>query len=62
MGRDKMKNVSSAIRKAAKGENCTLRLPGICNFNPDTTVACHSPWLRDGMGKGTKSDDLSVAF
>ena len=29
------------LRKAAKGEPCEVRLPGICNFNPETTVLAH---------------------
>ncbi|WP_183422525.1 DUF1364 domain-containing protein [Luteibacter sp. Sphag1AF] len=29
------------LRKAAKGRACEVRLPGICNFDPDTTVLAH---------------------
>lgn len=39
----------SKIRKSAKGEDCTLRLIGICNGNPETTVFCHIGKIR-GMG------------
>ena len=28
-------------RKEAKGRECMVRLPGICNFNPETTVLAH---------------------
>ncbi|CAH0528433.1 Putative nuclease YbcO [Allocatenococcus thiocycli] len=40
---------SKKILKSAKGEDCTLRLVGICNFNPETTVAAHVG-VRRGMG------------
>lgn len=26
------------LRKAAKGKPCTIRVPGVCNFDPATTV------------------------
>jgi hypothetical protein len=29
------------IRELARGAPCYLRLPGICNHNPETTVLCH---------------------
>ena len=31
----------SAIRKAAKGEQCTLNITGVCNYNPETVVLAH---------------------
>lgn len=37
------------IRQAARGQNCTLRLPG-CNNNPETTVFAHAPSIDNGMG------------
>ncbi|EKO3632384.1 DUF1364 family protein [Vibrio metschnikovii] len=40
---------SKKIMKSARGKQCTLRLVGICNFNPETTVAAHVG-LRRGMG------------
>ena len=35
-----------------------MRLPGICNFNPETTVLAH----LNGGGMGTKKNDLFGAF
>ena len=32
------------IQKSARGEDCSLRIPGVCNFNPETTVLCHAPY------------------
>lgn len=49
------------IRKLARGQECTLRLPG-CNYNPETTVLCHSNRLADGKGIGLKAPDTAAAF
>lgn len=40
----------SDLRKAAKGRDCLVRLPGICNHNPETTVLAH---IRRGGIAGT---------
>lgn len=50
------------IRKAARGEDCTLRIPGVCNFDPDTTVLCHDNRLSSGKGMGLKAPDTAAAF
>ena len=52
----------SKIRRSAKGEDCTIRLPGICNFNPETTVLCHPNTHRAGKGKGLKAHDALGAY
>ena len=46
----------SRVRQSARNEDCTLRLPTICNFNPETTVYCHTNRLQDGKGMGIKSN------
>ena len=52
--------VSNAIRKSAKGEDCTLNLLGVCNHNPETTVFAH---LKSGThGMGLKGTDLIGAY
>lgn len=51
---------SKKIRQSAKGENCTLRIPGICNGNPKTVVFCHAPSRYKGTA--TKSDDFWGAY
>ena len=43
------------ITKSANGEHCTIRLPGICNHNPDTVVFCHINGIRHGHGVGVKT-------
>ena len=52
---------STPIRRAARGQECTLRL-AVCNFDPDTTVLCHSNFLADGKGMGLKAPDTAAAF
>lgn len=52
---------SKKIRDAAKGEHCTLAIPGTCNGNPETVVACHLP-PRGETGMSRKGDDHFVAF
>ncbi|MBV8660373.1 MAG: DUF1364 family protein [Burkholderiales bacterium] len=50
------------IRRTAQGQDCTIRLPDICNRNPETTVLCHSNQLADGKGMGLKAPDTAAAF
>jgi len=47
---------SKLITNSARGENCTIRLPGICNGNPETVVFAHLNKVRFGSGRGIKSD------
>lgn len=50
------------IRRAARGQDCTLQFDGICNHDPATTVLCHSNYLADGKGMGLKAPDSAAAF
>jgi len=50
------------IRKAARGEDCTINLLGVCNHTSETTVLCHSNSLADGKGMGLKAPDTAAAF
>jgi hypothetical protein len=50
------------IRKAARGQDCTIQLHGICNRDPATSVLCHSNELADGKGMGLKAPDTAAAF
>lgn len=54
-----MKIKSKKLRDSARGQDCTLRLVGICNFNPETTVLCH---IGTNAGIGTKSGDNMAVF
>lgn len=52
----------SKLRKSAKGEQCTLQIPGVCNFDTATTVLAHLP-DDSGTGKmGGKSEDWCACF
>lgn len=49
---------SKAITQSAKGQSCTLRLPGICLHDSSTVVLCHLP----GHIPGAKGDDTHAVF
>ena len=49
------------LRKEARGRACTVRLEGICNHNPETTVLAHIR-LPGVSGMGLKADDLLGAW
>ncbi|WP_447578317.1 nuclease domain-containing protein [Achromobacter kerstersii] len=53
---------NQALLDLAEGEECLLRVPGYCQNDKETTVACHSNRLRDGKGKGIKAHDWCIAF
>ena len=42
----------------AKGKPCLLRVPGVCNNNPETTVAAHSNCHEHGKAHTRKADDF----
>lgn len=52
--------VSTKLRKSAKAQPCTFRIPGICNRNAETTILCHAP--NEVKGMGNKGDDYHAAF
>lgn len=51
---------SDRLMASAHGQPCSLRLPGVCNHNPATTVGAHLPGI--GKGVGTKVSDLHIAY
>jgi hypothetical protein len=51
---------STAMRKAARGKPCTLRLP-CCNSDPETTVLAHIRAFGWG-GMGSKPDDFLAVY
>lgn len=53
---------STPARRAARGRDCTLMLPGVCNRDPATTVLCHSNRLEHGKGIGLKAPDSAACF
>ncbi len=44
--------------KSARGQDCQVRIPGVCNFNPETTVFAH----LNGGGMGLKRLDIHGAY
>lgn len=49
------------LTKLARGMPCQIRIPHVCNGNPETTVACHVRMIGIS-GAGLKAPDLLVAF
>jgi len=45
-------------RKEARGRECMIRMPKICNYNPETVVLAH----MSGGGMGTKHPDQIGAW
>ena len=52
---------TSKIRQSAKQEQCTVRIPGICNHNPATTVLAHVA-LKGLSGIGMKPSDIHACY
>ncbi len=49
------------LTKAARGRECQVRIPGVCNGNPETTVLAHYR-LAGTCGVGKKPHDLQGAW
>lgn len=49
------------ITKAARGRDCTVRIPGVCNGDPETVVLAHYR-LAGTCGTGMKPNDLQAAW
>ena len=48
----------SKITESARGEQCQVRIPGVCNRDPETTVFAH----LNGGGMGMKQPDCEGAY
>jgi hypothetical protein len=48
---------NSALLQMAEKRPCLLRVPGVCNGFPETTVACHSNFAEHGKAGARKADD-----
>jgi hypothetical protein len=55
-----MRVVSKKLRDSAKNQDCAVRIPGACNFNPETTVLAHIPCGHKGVG--IKGPDMIAVF
>lgn len=52
------RKISKKLRDSARGQDCQVRLIGVCNRNPETVVLAH----LGGGGMGMKKHDLHGAF
>lgn len=52
----------SKLTKAARGRDCQVRVPGVCNGNPETTVLAHLRMSGTRCGVGLKPNDLQGAW
>jgi hypothetical protein len=48
----------SKYTKSASGQECQVRVPGVCNHNPETVVFAH----LNGAGIGKKALDIHGAY
>jgi hypothetical protein len=48
----------SKLRQSARLKECQIRVPGVCNGDPDKTVLCHLA----GGGMGHKTSDIHAAY
>ncbi|MFN1146814.1 DUF1364 domain-containing protein [Serratia liquefaciens] len=51
----------SKLTNEARGRDCQIRIPSICNFNPETTVLAHYR-LAGTCGGAMKPDDEQGAW
>ena len=50
--------MANILRESARGQECQIRIPEICNHNPETVVLCH----LGGAGMGLKHEDYEAAY
>jgi hypothetical protein len=54
--------VQQSIRDSARGEACTVRIPGVCTQDPEKTIWSHAPFGIAGKGKGLKALDICGSY
>lgn len=52
----------SKLTRAARDRDCQIRIPGVCNGNPETTVLAHYRMAGTRSGMGIKPNDLQGAW
>jgi hypothetical protein len=50
------------LTRAARGRECQVRVLGVCNGNPETTVLAHFRMSGTRCGVGLKPNDLQGAW
>lgn len=53
---------SPKLMKVAQGQDCMLQIPGVCNGDSSTVVACHANWSEYGKGGALKAHDCYTAW
>lgn len=53
---------SRKLLDLAHGQECTIRIPGVCTNDPQTVVAAHSNWYEHGKGGAMKAHDCFTAW
>lgn len=48
----------SKITESARGEDCQIRIPNVCNFDPTKVSLCH----KGGAGWALKANDIHAAY
>lgn len=54
-----MSVISKKIRNSARGQECQVRMPGVCNRNNETVILAH---VGKGAGMGQKCDDIHATY
>ncbi len=52
----------SKITASARGEDCQVRIPGVCTFDPEKTIWSHCRHGAAGKGKSIKALDVAGAY
>jgi len=50
---------SNKLRQSARDQECLVRIPGICNHNPETVILAH---VGSESGTAMKCSDLEAAY
>lgn len=50
------------LLELARSMPCLLQVPGVCNRDTSTTVACHSNWAEHGKAGARRADDCYSAW
>lgn len=56
---DNHRIANQKLRDSAKGQECQIRIGGVCNNNPETTVLAH---VGNDSGMAMKASDIEAAF
>lgn len=54
-----MSVISKKIRNSARGQECQVRMPDVCNRNNETVILAH---VGKGAGMGQKCDDIHATY